>query len=616
MSDPLLCIQATLEATLRERKLCYRFFKLKAYILRAAEEERISKKVTIPFAARGEKRTTAMSIEALSISDGTPPDRLPTLLANRIKRGGFLYWAVLFTVSAAIIHFLALLLHRPQSGLLGAFLLLGALIQAISAVSVVLWPARRLLIAAGVVDGLALILWLLAHTTGVPVGFTLWRAQSPSIADMWVPIMEGIAAFFFFSLAARTWTTLSRAFRVILAALPYLFLVGLLTLALLNQVTTALFMVALFTTPGTVPDSLQLIFLPAFGLVVLFLLLRLVFPRLRAQTPRAWLVSLSVLPALLITSLLSWPAVSESAPNATWFPASPASTVSAPAGQMTTLEYCHPSGDPLAMDLSEPAATFARPVPVVFYMHGGEGLIGNRQLSGPDGVYFTQLRSNLLARGFAVGSIDYRFPPLYGMLVQVVDAKCAARFLRAHANELGINPQRIGVYGVSEGGYLASMLGLSGPDAGFEKGQYLNQSSRVQAVVDMWGPADLTDWRGTPSWVYTLGEGLGISRQGTALRADQIPANARKNYASPVSYVTPDAPPFLILQGADDWFITPHHSQKLASLLQAAHVPTTLVMIQHDEHGLAAVTPGQVEQPSPDVLIQMIQDFFVKTLAA
>ncbi|MEO6889894.1 MAG: alpha/beta hydrolase [Ktedonobacteraceae bacterium] len=567
-----------------------------------------------------------MNIETMPISDHTPPGRLSHLLANRIKRGGFLYWAVFFTMSAAIIHVLAILLHSPQSDLLAALILIGAGIQVISAASVVVWPARRVLIAAGVVDGLALLLWLLAHTTGVPAGFTLWRAQSPSIADLWVPIMEGVAAVFFFSLAARTWTTLSRSWRIILAALPSLFLVGLLILVLLNQVTTALFMVALFTTPGTVsstvagpiPDSLQVIFLPVFGLVVLFLLLRLVVPRLRAQTPRAWLVSLSILPVLLITSLVSWPAVSQSAPDATWFPASPASTVSAPAGQMTTLEYCHPGGDPLAMDLSEPAATFARPVPVVFYMHGGEGLIGNRQLSDPDGVYFAHLRSNLLARGFAVGSIDYRFPPLYGMLDQVVDAKCAVRFLRAHATELGINPQRIGVYGVSEGGYLSSMLGLTGPDAGFEKGEYLNQSSRVQAVVDMWGPADLTDWRGTPSWVYTLGQGLGISRQGTALRADQIPAttNPRQNYASPVSYVTPEAPPFLILQGTDDWFITPHHSQKLASLLQAAHVPTTLVMIQHDEHGLASVTPGQVEQPSPDALIQMIQDFFVKTLAA
>ncbi|HLG62443.1 MAG TPA: alpha/beta hydrolase [Ktedonosporobacter sp.] len=556
-----------------------------------------------------------MSIATHPIADQTP-GRLSRRPANRIKRGGFLYWAVLFTLSAGITDFLAVLLQRPQSGLMGAILLLGALILTVSAVSVVLWPVRRLLIAAGVVNGFALLFWLLAHTTGIPVGPTFWRAQSPSVADMWVPIMEGIAAFFFFSLAARTWTTLSRPWRICVTALPYLFLAGLLTLMSLKQITTALFIVALFTTPGTIPDSLQVIFLPAAGLVVLFLLLRLVFPRLRARTPRAWSVSLSMLPLLLITSLLSWPALSASAPNAVWFPASPASTVSAPAGQMTTLEYCHPGGDPLPMDLSEPAATFARPVPVVFYMHGGEGLIGNRQLSGIDGAYFARLRSNLLSLGFAVGSIDYRFPPLYGMLDQVVDAKCAVRFLRAHANELGINPQRIGVYGVSEGGYLSAMLGLTGSDAGFDKGQYLDQSSRVQAAVDMWGPTDLTDWRGTPSWVYTLGEGLGISRQGTALRADLVPAHARKNYASPVSYVTPDAPPFLIIQGADDWFIAPHHSQKLASLLQAAHVPTTLVMVQHDEHGLAAPTPGQVEQPSPDALIQMIQDFFVRTLAA
>jgi acetyl esterase/lipase len=559
-----------------------------------------------------------MSIETRATSAYTLPGGLSTLLDNRIRRGGFLYWAALLTMGAAIIRFAAILLQTPQSGLLAALLLVCALIQAVGAVSVVVWPARRLLIAAGVVDGLALLLWLLAHSTGVPVGLTLWRAESPSIADLWLPIMEGIAAVFFFCLAARTWTAVSRPWRIILAALPYVFLVGLLTLAQLHQVTTAIFMVALFTVPGTLSTSLQVIFLPAVGLVVLFLLLRLVFPRLRAETPRAVRVSLSVVPALLVVTLMSWPALTLSAPNATWFPVSEPSTISAPAGQLTTLEYCHPGGDPLAMDLSEPAATFARPVPVVFYIHGGEGLIGNRQISslGPDAVYFTELRSDLLARGFAVGSIDYRFPPTYTMLDQVVDAKCAVRFLRAHANELGIDPQRIGVYGASEGGCLGAMLGLAGLDAGFDKGQYLDQSSHVQAVVDMWGPTDLTDWRGTPSWVYTLGEGLGISRQGTALRADQAPANPRQNHASPVSYVAPGAPPFLIIQGADDWFIAPHHSQKLASLLQAANVPTTLVMVQHDEHGLAAPTPGQIEQPSPDTLIQMIQDFFVKTLAA
>lgn len=547
-----------------------------------------------------------MYIETLLTSDHTLHGWLSTLLANRIKRGGFLYWAALFTLSTATIRFLSILLQTPPSGLLVALLLFGTLIQASSAISVVVWPARRVLIAAGVVDGLAALLWVLAHTIGVSVGFTLWRAELSSIADLWLPIMEGTAACFFFSLAARTWTVRSRFWRILVAALPYLFLAGVLLLAQINQAPAALFMLAVFTVPGAIPGSLQVIFLPAAGLMLLFLLARLIFARLRDRTPRAWLVSLAVLPVLLITSLLSWPAATESASNAAWFPVSDTSTVRAPAGQMTTLEYCHPDGDPLAMDLSEPAATFARPVPIVFYIHGGEGTIGNRQLSvqNLDDAYFARLRSNLLAHGFAVGSIDYKLAPLGTMVEQVSEAKCAVRFLRAYAHELGIDPQRIGVYGVSEGGYLSAMLGLTGPNAGFDKGQYLDQSSRVQAVIDMWGPTDLSDWSGSPSWVHTLGQGLGIY---TA---------SDEKYASPVNYVRPGAPPFLVIQGADDWFITPHHSQKLVSLLQAAHVPTTLVMIQHDEHGLVAPVPGQVEQPAPAAVIQMILEFFVKTLAA
>ncbi len=70
------------------------------------------------------------------------------------------------------------------------------------------------------------------------------------------------------------------------------------------------------------------------------------------------------------------------------------------------------------------------------------------------------------------------------------------------------------------------------------------------------------------------------------------------------------------MEGADDWFIAPHHSQNIAKRLQAAGVPVTLVMIQHDGHGLATPTAGQVEQPSPDALVQMIADFFSRTLAA
>jgi acetyl esterase/lipase len=81
-------------------------------------------------------------------------------------------------------------------------------------------------------------------------------------------------------------------------------------------------------------------------------------------------------------------------------------------------------------------------------------------------------------------------------------------------------------------------------------------------------------------------------------------------------HVAPGDPPFLIMHGSDDWFIAPHHSQDLAKRLQAAGVPVTLVMIQHDGHGLAAPTSGQVEQPNPGELIQMICNFFVRTLSS
>jgi acetyl esterase/lipase len=92
-----------------------------------------------------------------------------------------------------------------------------------------------------------------------------------------------------------------------------------------------------------------------------------------------------------------------------------------------------------------------------------------------------------------VAAIDHRLPPGAPWPAQIEDAKCAVRFLRAHAGELDVDPNRIGVWGSSGGGHLASMLGLTGPEAGFERGQYLDQSSAVQAVVDMFGGTDVND---------------------------------------------------------------------------------------------------------------------------
>lgn len=548
-----------------------------------------------------------MSTETIPLSSNQSHPITARLAADRLKRGALLYWAVLFTMGATIIHLIGVLVQPPQSDLLVALLLGATIVQAAIAVVVVVVPARRLLLAAAVVEGVALLLWIVAHNIGLPLGFTLWRPETLSVPDLYLPAMESVSAFWFLCLFGRTWSRAPRPIRIALAALPALFILGLLIWAALNS-TIATIIVVIFVLAGGIPTSLLLFFLPVVALLVLLLLMRLVFPRLRAMTPGAWRTALILLPALLLVNILTWTGGMSTA-NTLWFPVP--SAIHAPAGQMTTLAYCSPAGNPLAMDLSEPAAQVARPVPMVFFIHGGEGLLGSRTLQDGslDGMYLTQLRNDLLSRGFAVGSIDYRLAPQHKLTEQVQDAKCAVRFLRAHASKLGINPQRIGVYGFSQGGYLSAMLGTAGPEAGFDVGQYLDQSSRVQAVVDISGFTDVTNFSGSPSWIHLLGAGLSGG-------ATSSSAAVRKNAISPVTYVAPGDPPFLIMHGTDDWLIAPHHSQNMAKLLHAAGVPVTLVMIQHDGHGLDAPTAGQIEQPSPAVLIHMISDFFTTTLAA
>jgi acetyl esterase/lipase len=288
------------------------------------------------------------------------------------------------------------------------------------------------------------------------------------------------------------------------------------------------------------------------------------------------------------------------------FPAGVVAPKNLPAGRMSTVEYCRPDGVPLAMDLYTPpaAARRGRAAPVVMYMHGG-GAIGDRKMSGAgavlanhQGALFTPLQQQLNAQGVVVAAIDHRLPPGTPWPAQIEDAKCAVRFLRTHATGLGIDPDRIGVWGSSGGGHLALLLGLTGPGAGFDHGQYLNQSSAVQAVVDMFGPADLNDFDDSAPFVRFMAQiSFGSS---TAIRRS----------ASPINYVAAGAPPFLILQSTEDPMVRPRQSTRLAQCLQAAGVQATLIEVQGTEHTLD--TPGQ--KPSPDELTVTIVNFFTSVL--
>jgi acetyl esterase/lipase len=331
-------------------------------------------------------------------------------------------------------------------------------------------------------------------------------------------------------------------------------------------------------------------------------------PRPRRSLPRRVLAAVALAPlvVLVLVGVVVGVVASSDGFAGAGFPAGTVAPRNLPAGQMSTVEYCRPDGVPLAMDLYMPpaAARSGRPAPVALYVHGG-GLWGDRKMHGlgarqanHEGALFTPLQEQLNARGFVVASIDYRLPPGTPWPAQIEDAKCAMRFLRAHAAEVGIDPDRIGVWGSSGGGHLASLLGLTGPEAGFDHGQYLDQSSAVQAVVDMFGLADLNDFDDVDPFArFILQIWLGSS---TELRRS----------ASPITYVAPDAPPFLILHGTEDPMVRLRQSDRLARRLHTAGVPATFIEVEGAEHGLT--TPGQ--RPSPEELTVTVTDFLTTTL--
>jgi GH35 family endo-1,4-beta-xylanase/acetyl esterase/lipase len=263
--------------------------------------------------------------------------------------------------------------------------------------------------------------------------------------------------------------------------------------------------------------------------------------------------------------------------------------------------YGNVGGVDLRMDIWQPKQPASKK-PVIVYIHGGGFGFGDKSETA-----VSTMAAHWLGRGYLVASINYRLTPDFIFPSQIEDAKTAIRFLRANAAKYGINPDKIGVCGGSAGGYLVNMLGLCDSSAGFDNsGGYLNQSSRVQAVVDLFGIGDIVYQYEKSSYEGSNGP---VSK--FAGGADKFYQIASK--ANPLTYVSQDDPPFLIMHGDKDVEVLPYESQELYDKLVSAKVPTTLVWVKNAEHGFAAV--GQAAQ-TPDMLERntMIADFFDKYL--
>lgn len=258
--------------------------------------------------------------------------------------------------------------------------------------------------------------------------------------------------------------------------------------------------------------------------------------------------------------------------------------------------YCRAGAIDLKIDLYFPDPSAPPRAPATLFLHGGGWVGGDKRESG----WLPRIREPLLERGYVVASADYRLAPSHRWPAQIEDAKCAIRFLRAEAGTYGIDTDRIGVWGTSAGGHLAALLGTADASTGFEgDGGHAGQSSQVRAVVDLYGPADLTDGEGWPQGQpFVLDLVFGTSDLDSPVLAG----------ASPTTHATPDDPPFLILHGERDRLVPVRQSELLFERLDAVGVPVELVVVENARHGL--VPDGGEIRPSEGELVDKVVEFF------
>ena len=267
------------------------------------------------------------------------------------------------------------------------------------------------------------------------------------------------------------------------------------------------------------------------------------------------------------------------------------------------IEYARVGNKSLKLDLYLPEGQ--GPFPLIIWIHGGGWTSGNKSLSSDS----PQVRQT--ARGYAVASINYRLSQEAKFPAQIEDCKAAVRWLRAHATQYNLDPSRIAAWGSSAGGHLAALMGTSADVSDLEGDEgNLDYSSRVQAVVDWFGPIDLLNMSSDSlSFPCNLIDHNSVFSPESLLIGCAIQTCPDKTErANSINYVSADDPAFLIMHGTDDCLVGPTQSQRLYNALTAAGVEAGLKFIEGAGHG-----GSEFDDPENR---KLVDDFFDQHLSA
>ena len=245
------------------------------------------------------------------------------------------------------------------------------------------------------------------------------------------------------------------------------------------------------------------------------------------------------------------------------------------------LQYV-PDGDvSQRLDLYLPEKPSDKPLPLVIWIHGGGWRGGSK--NGCGSLW-------LVPEGYAAASVEYRFSQKAVFPAQIEDCQAAIRYLRANAKKYNLDADHIAVAGDSAGGHLVALVGTSGGKKAFRMvGGNEDQSDRVQAVCDFYGPADFNtvvqqaadDKNAKNIFKFNTPSDPYSGLIGVNLNSDQAKGDA----VSPVHFVSKDNPPFLILHGTHDALVPFAQSEEFVAALKKEGVDATLQPFPGSGHG-------------------------------
>lgn len=240
---------------------------------------------------------------------------------------------------------------------------------------------------------------------------------------------------------------------------------------------------------------------------------------------------------------------------------------------LTDIEYATTPEQRLLLDLYLP--TDVKNPPLLVWIHGGAWRAGSK-----DHMPLGELVQN----GFAVASVEYRLSPVAIFPAQIHDIKAAIRFLRGSAEKYGYNANKIGILGSSAGGHLVALMGVTNGNAQLEGdlGDFDDQSSDVQAIVDYFGPTNFLTIlpQSTP-------HGLSVRVPALQLllgdRPERTPELAK--LASPVFHVDDNDPPLLLIHGDQDPQVPINQSHELHGKYKQHDLDVTFEVLHGAAHG-------------------------------